>query len=166
MSAERTDIAPQDLKTRLDRKDPVVLLDVREDWETALCRLDNATHIPIEEIELLIHFGQAIAETLENSASLRPLGRPACPVGEEVSIEQHCIGMAGIGRLSHAKPGSGGVAADDAPGNPPGGEDVKRLRVTTLCGCKQQVGSFRVPTRRDELLDLGCLRRHRAPALP
>jgi rhodanese-related sulfurtransferase len=51
MSAERTDIAPQDLKTRLDRKDPVVLLDVREDWETALCRLDNATHIPIEEIE-------------------------------------------------------------------------------------------------------------------
>jgi rhodanese-related sulfurtransferase len=51
MSAERSDIAPQDLKTRLDRKDPVVLLDVREDWETALCRLDNATHIPIEEIE-------------------------------------------------------------------------------------------------------------------
>lgn len=51
MSSERTDIAPQDLKTRLDRKDPVVLLDVREDWETALCRLDNATHIPIEEIE-------------------------------------------------------------------------------------------------------------------
>jgi rhodanese-related sulfurtransferase len=51
MSAEQTDIAPQDLKTRLDRKDPVVLLDVREDWETALCRLDNATHIPIEEIE-------------------------------------------------------------------------------------------------------------------
>jgi rhodanese-related sulfurtransferase len=51
MSAERTDIAPQDLKTRLDRKDPVVLLDVREDWETALCRLENATHIPIEEIE-------------------------------------------------------------------------------------------------------------------
>jgi rhodanese-related sulfurtransferase len=51
MSPERTDITPQDLKTRLDRKDPVVLLDVREDWETALCRLDNATHIPIEEIE-------------------------------------------------------------------------------------------------------------------
>ena len=36
---------------RLDRRDPVILLDVREDWETALCRLDNATHIPIEEIE-------------------------------------------------------------------------------------------------------------------
>ena len=46
-----TDISPQDLKARLDRRDPVVLLDVREDWETALCRLENATHIPIEEIE-------------------------------------------------------------------------------------------------------------------
>src|SRR5258705_13559473 len=45
-----TDISPQDLKTRIDRRDPLVLLDVREDWETALCRLENATHIPIEEI--------------------------------------------------------------------------------------------------------------------
>jgi rhodanese-related sulfurtransferase len=46
-----TDISPQDLKARLARRDPLVLLDVREDWETALCRLENATHIPIEEIE-------------------------------------------------------------------------------------------------------------------
>ena len=46
-----TDITPQDLKARLDRHEPLVLLDVREDWETALCRLENATHIPIEEIE-------------------------------------------------------------------------------------------------------------------
>jgi rhodanese-related sulfurtransferase len=51
MSEQRTDISPQDLKARLDRHEPVVLLDVREDWETALCRLENATHIPIEEIE-------------------------------------------------------------------------------------------------------------------
>ena len=46
-----TDISPQDLKARLDRRDPLVLLDVREDWERALCRLENAIHIPIEEIE-------------------------------------------------------------------------------------------------------------------
>ncbi len=46
-----TDITPRDLKARLDRREALVLLDVREDWETALCRLDNATHIPIEEIE-------------------------------------------------------------------------------------------------------------------
>ena len=44
-------IAPDDLKARLDRRDPIVLVDVRQDWETKLCRLENATHIPIEEIE-------------------------------------------------------------------------------------------------------------------
>ncbi len=45
------EITPQELKARLDRHDPIVLLDVRQDWETKLCRLDNAVHIPIEEIE-------------------------------------------------------------------------------------------------------------------
>jgi len=45
------EITPQELKARLDRRDPVVLLDVRQDWETKLCRLENAVHIPIEEIE-------------------------------------------------------------------------------------------------------------------
>ena len=47
-----TEITPQELKTRFDRREPLVLLDVRDDWETALCRLENATHIPMEEIEL------------------------------------------------------------------------------------------------------------------
>ncbi|MEK7715672.1 MAG: rhodanese-like domain-containing protein [candidate division NC10 bacterium] len=45
-------IAPQELKTRLDRNDRPFLLDVRQDWETRLCRLENALHIPIEEIEV------------------------------------------------------------------------------------------------------------------
>ena len=45
------EITPQELKARLGRHDPVVLLDVRQDWETKLCRLENAVHIPIEEIE-------------------------------------------------------------------------------------------------------------------
>lgn len=45
------EITPQELKARLDGKTPVVLLDVRQDWETQLCRLPNAVHIPIEEIE-------------------------------------------------------------------------------------------------------------------
>lgn len=44
-------IAPEDLKARLDRRDPIVLVDVRQDWETKLCWLENAVHIPIEEIE-------------------------------------------------------------------------------------------------------------------
>jgi rhodanese-related sulfurtransferase len=45
-------ITPQELKARLDRSDRPLLLDVRQDWETRLCRLENAVHIPIEEIEL------------------------------------------------------------------------------------------------------------------
>jgi len=46
------EISPKDLKARLDKHDPIVLLDVRDDWETKLARLDNAVHIPTEEIEL------------------------------------------------------------------------------------------------------------------
>lgn len=45
------EITPQELKARLDRGEPLILLDVRQDWETKLCRLDGAIHIPIEELE-------------------------------------------------------------------------------------------------------------------
>ena len=45
------EITPQELKARLDRNDRPVLVDVRDDWETKLCRLDNALHIPMEELE-------------------------------------------------------------------------------------------------------------------
>ncbi len=44
-------ISPQELKARLDRYPAPTLLDVREDWETKLARLENTLHIPIEEIE-------------------------------------------------------------------------------------------------------------------
>jgi rhodanese-related sulfurtransferase len=47
-----SEITPQDLKARLDGKNAPVLIDVRQDWETQLCRLPNAVHIPIEEFEL------------------------------------------------------------------------------------------------------------------
>ena len=47
-------ITPRELKARIDRHESPVLLDVREDWETKLCRLDNAIHIPIAEIELRV----------------------------------------------------------------------------------------------------------------
>jgi len=46
------EMTPKELKGRLDAGQPPVLLDVRQDWETKLCRLDNSIHIPIEEIEL------------------------------------------------------------------------------------------------------------------
>jgi rhodanese-related sulfurtransferase len=49
-----SEITPQELKKRLDAGSGPVLLDVRQDWETKLCRLPNAVHIPIEEIELRV----------------------------------------------------------------------------------------------------------------
>jgi rhodanese-related sulfurtransferase len=45
------DISPEELRARLAEKRPLVLLDVRDEWETRLCRLESSTHIPIEEIE-------------------------------------------------------------------------------------------------------------------
>lgn len=45
------EITPLELKARLDGGHRPVLLDVRQEWETRLCRLEGATHIPIEEIE-------------------------------------------------------------------------------------------------------------------
>jgi rhodanese-related sulfurtransferase len=49
-----SEISPQELKSRLDGREAPLLLDVRQDWETKLCRLPNAVHIPIEEIELRV----------------------------------------------------------------------------------------------------------------
>jgi rhodanese-related sulfurtransferase len=46
------EITPEELKIRLDKNDRPLLLDVRQEWETRLCRLENAVHIPIEEIEV------------------------------------------------------------------------------------------------------------------
>jgi rhodanese-related sulfurtransferase len=49
-----SEITPQELKQRLDTGSSPVLVDVRQDWEMKLCRLPNAVHIPIEEIELRV----------------------------------------------------------------------------------------------------------------
>ena len=46
------EMTAKDLKARLDSGRPPIQLDVRQDWETKLCRLENSIHIPIEEIEL------------------------------------------------------------------------------------------------------------------
>jgi len=46
------EMTAKELKARLDSGHSPILVDVRQDWETKLCRLENAVHIPIEEIEL------------------------------------------------------------------------------------------------------------------
>jgi adenylyltransferase/sulfurtransferase len=44
------DIAPRDLKARLDRGDDIFLLDVREAAEWAIARLEGATLIPVNSV--------------------------------------------------------------------------------------------------------------------
>jgi rhodanese-related sulfurtransferase len=44
-------IDPRQLRERLDRGDDVQLIDVREDWEAAIARLDGAIHMPMAQIE-------------------------------------------------------------------------------------------------------------------
>ncbi len=40
-------ITPKDLKSRLDKGDKLVLVDVREPWEHALAKLDGSVLIPL-----------------------------------------------------------------------------------------------------------------------
>lgn len=44
------EIDVEDLKAMLDKKEPVVLLDVREDWEWEKVRLEGAKHIPLAQL--------------------------------------------------------------------------------------------------------------------
>ncbi len=45
------EITATELKERLDRKDDLVLLDIRQDFELPIAALDGYVHIPEEEIE-------------------------------------------------------------------------------------------------------------------
>jgi len=49
-------LSPEDVKTKLDRGEKIVLLDVREPWEVAINRLNDAVVIPLGEL------GQRYAE--------------------------------------------------------------------------------------------------------
>jgi rhodanese-related sulfurtransferase len=40
-------ISPKELKTRLDKGDRLVLVDVREEWEYSLAKLDSSILIPL-----------------------------------------------------------------------------------------------------------------------
>ena len=41
------EITPADVKARLDKGEQLSLIDVREPWEYALCRIDGAKHLPL-----------------------------------------------------------------------------------------------------------------------
>lgn len=49
------DITALDLKTRLDRREPLVLIDVREPHEAAICRIEGARLIPLSTLPEHLH---------------------------------------------------------------------------------------------------------------
>jgi rhodanese-related sulfurtransferase len=50
MDGSITPIAAADLKARMDAGEDLVLLDVRESGELAICAIPGATHIPLGEL--------------------------------------------------------------------------------------------------------------------
>ncbi len=57
-------ISPRELKERLDAGDMPVLLDVREEWEFDLARIEGSTLVPLSEIEEHFHELDPSAETV------------------------------------------------------------------------------------------------------
>ena len=45
------EISPRDVKQRLDNGDKIFLVDVRQNWEHQLCRIEGATLVPLHTIE-------------------------------------------------------------------------------------------------------------------
>lgn len=42
--------SPTDIRARLDRDEPLFLLDVRENWETEICSIPGSVNIPMGQI--------------------------------------------------------------------------------------------------------------------
>ena len=57
-------IAPRELKTRLDAGERPVLLDVRERWEFELARLEGSKLVPLSELERRFSQLDPAAETV------------------------------------------------------------------------------------------------------
>jgi len=50
MFYRESDISVEELKEKIDKKDEIFLLDIREPFEYDICRLPNSTLIPMGEI--------------------------------------------------------------------------------------------------------------------
>src|SRR5437879_12426474 len=44
---DNLEITPADVQARLEQGEKLVLIDVREPWEYALCRIEGAKHVPL-----------------------------------------------------------------------------------------------------------------------
>jgi rhodanese-related sulfurtransferase len=44
-------IDPSELRAQLDAGDDIQLVDVRDDWEAAIARIDGALHVPMRQLD-------------------------------------------------------------------------------------------------------------------
>lgn len=47
---ENLEITPAEVKARLDRNEPLLLVDVREPWEFEMCRIQGAKLVPLGSV--------------------------------------------------------------------------------------------------------------------
>ena len=81
-----TEIAPKELKRRLDGGEKLPVLDVREDKELAICKLDHTLHIPMESCR---------RESLNWSPTRdKRLSSCAAPADEAVNASSTCASWA------------------------------------------------------------------------
>ena len=105
MDGSISPISATDLKTRLDAGEDLVLLDVREHEELAICAIPGATHIPLGELSVRHH-------------ELDPEAETVCICHHGIRSANAAAGLSGIGfeRLLNLTGGGERWARDVDPG--------------------------------------------------
>jgi rhodanese-related sulfurtransferase len=98
------EIAPQELKRRLDAGDAITVLDVREPWECAIARLQGTVNIPLNDIATRLH-------ELDRDAELVVM----CKVGGRSRRAAEFLSARGFSRVANLAGGIDGWAREIDP---------------------------------------------------
>ncbi|MGH3144616.1 MAG: rhodanese-like domain-containing protein [Rubrobacter sp.] len=96
------DLAPRELKARLDAGDRPLLLDVRERWEYELAHLEGSTLVPMSELERRYSELDPAAETVV-----------ICHHGTRSALVAQALARAGFSRVANLKGGLDAYASVD-----------------------------------------------------
>lgn len=105
MTTQPEPLMPAELKARLDAGEELVLLDVREHEELAICRLPGVTHVPLSELSV-------------RHPELDPDAPTVCICHHGVRSAHAAMALAQLGfeRLFNLTRGMDGWAAEVDPG--------------------------------------------------
>jgi sulfur-carrier protein adenylyltransferase/sulfurtransferase len=101
------EIAPQQVKRRLDAGEPLLLLDVREPWECAIARLPGSVNIPLGEIAARWRELDTASETIV-----------LCKAGSRSRRAAQFLAAQGFGRVANLSGGIDAWTRDIDPGLP------------------------------------------------